>query len=120
MHTVYLGYSNVLSAEEMRAYFDIDPEHQERLSKFEQVFGCDYVEPGSFEVYSPSEYENFDFDAKFFVKLLPFNPEESLVSKINFSTVESVFYVADVNVKKTYVKDIYLLGPIEVEKFEFE
>ncbi|ASP35464.1 hypothetical protein [Labrenzia sp. VG12] len=120
MHTVYLGYSNVLSAEEMRAFFDIDPEHEERLSKFEQVFGCDYVEPGSFEIYSPGEYETFDFDAKFFRKLLPFNPEENLVSMIDFSKVKSVFYVVNSGVRKRAAEGIQLLGPIEIEKFDFE
>lgn len=120
MHTVYLGYSNVLSAEEMRAFFDIDPEHEERLSKFEQVFGCDYVEPGSFEVYSPGEYETFDFDAKFIRKLLPFNPEECLVSMIDFSKVKSVFYVVNSGVQKRTAEGIQLLGPMEIEKFDFE
>ena len=46
MHTIFLGYASSLLGNEMIQYFDIDPEHEEGVSKFEQSFGCDYAEPG--------------------------------------------------------------------------
>lgn len=120
MHTIYLGYSTSLSGDEMIEYFDIDPEHEEGISKFEQLFECNYVEPGSFEVYDRSEYESFGFDGDLFMKLAPFTPDINLLSQINFSLAKSVFYIKVQQVINTENDNIKLLGPMRIEKFEFE
>ncbi|MCW0982706.1 hypothetical protein CFBP6625_21835 [Agrobacterium tumefaciens] len=120
MHTIYLGYSAVLSGDEMIRYFDIDPDHEEGISKFEQSFGSEYIEPGSFEVYDRKEYEEFWFDVDIFAKLAPFEPDSGLVSKIDFSSAKSIFYIETsiVAIKENDV--IKLIGPMTISKFDFE
>jgi hypothetical protein len=120
MHTVFLGYSVTLSGAEMIQYFDVDPEHEDGVSKFEQSFGSDYVEPGSFEVYDRVEYENFGFDNALIEKLLPFDLDSSIVEQIDFSAAKSVFYIKTKQVKKMDVGGVKLLGPIRIVRFDFE
>lgn len=120
MHTVFIGYSVSLSGNEMIQYFDIDPDHEERISKFEQSFGCEYVGPGSFEVYDCSEYQDFGFNGDLFSKLVPFEPDRDMVDYIDFSSAKSIFYIVTSLVKKMDNDDIRLFGPMKIEKFDFE
>lgn len=120
MHTIYIGYSTVLSGCELIKYFDIDPDHEKGISKFEQEFGCNYVEPGSFEVYDRKEYDGFIFDAGFFARLVPFAPDPKLISAIDFDSVRSIFYIETPTVTRTENGIVKLLGPMTVDKFDFE
>lgn len=119
MHRVYVGYSTTLNGREMIQYFDIDPLHDDRLSKFEQNFGSPYIQPGSFEVYGKETYEN-DFNAAYVKDLFPFDLEEIILSKISFDEARCVFFVETESVDIKSVKDATLLGPIDVEKYNFE
>lgn len=120
MHSIYLGYSTTLSGKEVMQYFDIDPDHKDGISKFEQAFGCEYVEPGSFEVYDRDDYKDFDFDASLFERLLPFMPDEEHVAHIDFRVAKSVLYVKIKHVDRMESADIKLVGPMIIEKFDFE
>ncbi len=120
MHSIYLGYSSVLSAEELIQYFDIDAEHETGKSKFEQNFGCGYIEPGSFEVYESKLYGKSHFDGELIEKLLPFKPDHNLISEIDFSRVKSFFYIKLEKVLRKYNDSIVLVGPMFIKKFDFE
>lgn len=120
MHSIYFGYSTTLSGEEMIRYFDIDPNHEEGVSKFEQEFGCEYVEPGSFEVYGRDDYKDVGFDASLLERLLPFTPDKEHVGKIDFGEAKSVFYIKTDHVDRMENPDIRLIGPMFIEKFDFE
>lgn len=120
MHTVYLGYSKTLSSEEMIRYFDVDPTHSEGISLFERAFGCEYIEPGSFEVYDPFEYAPDDFAAFLEERLLPFTPGRNWIERIDFGSARSVFYVKTNHISHLSNDDINLVGPIQIEKFDFE
>ena len=104
----------------MIQYFDIDPDHKDGVSKFEQAFGCDYVEPGSFEVYDRLEYESFGFNSELFAKLVPFVPKSSFLDQIDFTVAKSVFYIKTQKVSKTDNGKVKLFGPMKIEKFDFE
>ncbi|WP_299073325.1 hypothetical protein [uncultured Paraglaciecola sp.] len=116
---VYIGYSTTLNGREMIQYFDIDPLHDDRLSKFEQNFGSPYIQPGSFEVYGKETYGN-DFNAAYVKDLFPFDLEEIILSKISFDEARCVFFVETESVDIKSAKDATLLGPIDVEKYNFE
>lgn len=120
MHTIYLGYSAVLSGDEMIRYFDIDSDHKDGISKFEQAFGGEYIEPGNFEVYDKAEYQNYEFDSDLVAKLLPFEVCSKIILAIDFYAAKSVFYVKTQNVSIKENDLIKLFGPLSIEKFNFE
>lgn len=120
MHTIFLGYSRSLTGAEMRKLFDIDPEHPDGLSKFEQFSGCGYVEPGNFEVYDRLEYADYVFDGDFIEKLLPFRFDVSILKSIDFSDVISFFYIKTENISSFEFIAVKVVGPILVDKFYYE
>ena len=120
MHNIYLGYSLTLTSQEMRDYFDIDMDHPESKSKFEQIFEVDYIEPGSFEVYGNTDYETLAFDENFISKILPFKPQMEWLEKIDYNNCKCVFYIATEAAKKMITENVTLLGPFRIDKFDFE
>ncbi|GHB47613.1 hypothetical protein GCM10007094_41130 [Pseudovibrio japonicus] len=91
MQTIFLGSSATHSADEIRDYFDIDPDHEDGRSKFEQSFGCDYIEPGSYEVYDLADLGAPKFDSQIVSKLTPFDPDPMLLTKIDLAAAKSIF-----------------------------
>lgn len=120
MHTIFIGYSPFFSGNEMIAYFDIDPNHKDNISKFEQNFGSEYIDPGNFEVYDPDDYKEFNFDSTLIGDLLPFSLQEEFMEKIDFNTAKCVFYVKTSHLDRLENDAIRLFGPVFIEKFDYE
>ncbi len=120
MHTIYIGYSPNLSSDEVIQYFDVDPNHDESFSKFEQEFGSNYIAPGDFEVYSPQDYKDFEFNESFFQKLLPFKIDILEIKKIDFMVAKSLFFVKSIEIEILENDDLKLYGPIKIRRFEYE
>ncbi len=120
MHQVHIGFSTVLSGDEMIRYFDLDPNHEDGLPRFSQNFGIGYIEQGSFEVYGKDEYEQFDFDASFLKKLFPFELDGEILSRIDLTNAKCVFFIECGKIEKTSNDDLTLLGTMNIEKYDFE
>jgi hypothetical protein len=120
MHNIYLGYSLTLTAREMKNYFDIDINHPESKSKFEQIFEVGYIEPGTFEVYGSTDYENLAFDESLISELLPFRPQMEWLEKIDYINCKCVFYIATETTNKMSAENVTLLGPFRIIRFDFE
>lgn len=118
MHTIYLGYSQTLSAREVMGYFDVRPEEDGLISKFEEEFGGEYIDPGDFEVYDHETYGRLD--ATKFASLLPFEPDKGLLERLDFLSSRSVFFVRAHDLVKASNEDMTLIGPMMVAKFDFE
>jgi len=120
MHKIFLGFSIHFSGNKMLEYFDIDTTHPEKISKFEQLFGCDYIEPGSFEVYDKDEYKDYGFNVSILEKLLPFKIDSENFSQIDFNLAKSVFYIQTNQIQRNEAQGIRLLGPFKIDKFIYE
>lgn len=119
MHNIYIGYSSTKSSSEIISYFDIDPDHDFGLSKFEQNFGGGYIGPECFEVYDRNDYPNY-FSLETIVTLFPFRAEPILLEQINFSSAQCIFYIETDQIKHTEHDDIIILGNMLLEKYDFE
>ena len=120
MHTVYLGYSTNFNADEMIQFFDIDPLHKDGISKFEQEFGCSYIQPGSFEVYGRDKYEPRGFNTTLLKHFLPFQCEMDLLEKIDFQNSKCVFFLVTNSITRMAANGIFIVGKVDVQKFDYE
>lgn len=120
MHTIYIGYSKTLNSEKMIEYFDIDDEHSEMLSKFEQNHKCDYLDSGTFEVYGKNDFPGEPMDAKLFLDLVPFSMDLDELNQLDFENGKSFFFVIINKISSLVSKDATFFGPIKIEKLEFE
>jgi hypothetical protein len=120
MHNIYIGYSPILKSSEVIKYFDIDPDSEDGSSKFEKIFGSDYISPGNFEVYGREDYIDYEFNLEFVEKLFPFSPERLILNKINISCVETAFYIEVDKVDIMENEEIFLVGSMQIEKYNFE
>jgi hypothetical protein len=108
----HIGYSVEFDARKIRSLFDIDPDHPDLVSKFEQEFGCSYLDAESFEVYGRDEYQKYNFDAEFISRLLPFSVPDDILSKIDFSSAVAVFFVSTDSMKKNEGLGLTFIGSI--------
>ena len=121
MRKIYLGYSNVLNEMSVRDYFDYDPNHPNGASKFEQSIGYEHISPEGFEVYGLSDYGRDRFDSDIYDALSPFDvSEKTIFNSVNFSDVKSMFFIEMNDVRFLSDEFVTLLGPIEIEKYDFE
>ncbi|MEM0988125.1 MAG: hypothetical protein AAGK00_04545 [Pseudomonadota bacterium] len=120
MHTIFLGTSTTLDAPSMRDHFEIDPDHPDGVSRFEQLFGSGYIEPGKFEVYGAEEYAGFEFNTELFERLLPFNIPNDAAGIIELGGAMCCFYVESASVERLAADGIQLIGPLTIEKFDYE
>lgn len=120
MHKVYIGYSLSMKSDELINYFDIDNSHEDLYSKFQQEFGSSRVIQGKFEVYGRDFYRDYDFNEQLLLKLLPFHLGENIIKQIDFYQSESIFYIELDKIDKFNNDDLFLIGPINIEKFDYE
>ena len=122
MHTVHIGYSSELTGKEMRQLFDIDPDHPELLSKFSQLFGGGYIDPGSHETYDKTEQNTGHFTAEYLDKLFPFELDKITLLQLEEASAQSVFYVetGSVHTLKSNSPNIHIIKNFEFEKYDFE
>lgn len=120
MHRIYIGYSEQLSAREIMSYFDIDSDHPDLISKFEQRFGADYVDGRNFEIYGKEAYPDTTFDAALITRLLPFSAPPDCLASIDYPRCCSVFFIVTGVLTVRVADGLTLLEPFEIEKFDFE
>jgi hypothetical protein len=93
---VHFGYSPTLKSNELARYFElgVKDKFDRRPSRFEVEFGSDYVDPGTFGIYS-KEAMGLKFDANSIRRDLP--PELSVdglaIWSVDFARIESMFFI---------------------------
>lgn len=125
MHEIYLGYSKTLNASEILEYFDLVPNFDgsdfQPGTQFRRDFGLPYIDKGDYEVYDQEDLgENDVFGPVFFNEIAPFSPEHKFLSQIDFTSAKSIFFVETSTPKIMSNDKVTLIGPIFLEKYDFE
>jgi len=125
MHEIYLGYSLTLDASAVLQYFDVLPEYDEddsgKGTPFEEDFGLQIMDKGDYEAYDRSDLvEGEVFGPDFFNESSPFIVNDKFLSKIDFQKAKSVFFVEASDPKIMSNDKVILIGPMYVEKFNYE
>ncbi|MBO6798278.1 hypothetical protein [Maricaulis sp.] len=121
MRNIYLGYSTVFDAVELRSYFDYDEEHPEGWSKYKQNIGFVSVDPEGFEPYGLDSCPSGRFDPGRMNSLLPFRVEDAGVWRaFDFEKIKAVFFVEAEKVKQMSDESVSLVGPIQISAYDYE
>ncbi len=117
---IHVGYSTLISADELIGWMDVDATHPEGMSVFEQRFGCGYIRPGDFEVYGVEEIpEGFTVEA---ISLrFPFEVGDLALWSVNLLETKTVFWLKSESDFDTRASGgVDLTDTLEIDGFVYE